>query len=75
MDIAGEKSYDNCSKTLKHHGQEHRNRKLGFWGAFKRIPGNVINFNILGNVQESSGKCSRRFRKMFKKIWEMLMSI
>ena len=42
---------------------------------FTTIPGNILEdsgerfyFNIPGNVQEHSGECSKRFRRMFKKI-------
>ena len=44
-------------------------------GIFNRIPGNLLEdpgecyyFNIPGNAQEDSGKSSRRFRGMIKKI-------
>ena len=47
----------------------------GTRGMFTRIPVNPLEdsgecyfFNILGNVQEDIGECSRRFRGMFKKI-------
>ena len=47
----------------------------GTWGMFTRIPGNVIILTfrgmlkqILGNVEEDSGECSRGFRGMFEKI-------
>ena len=47
----------------------------GTRGMFTRIPGNLLEepgeccyFNILGNAEEDSGKCSKRFREMLKKI-------
>ena len=47
----------------------------GTRGMFIRIPVNLLDdsgeccyFIILGNVEEDSGKCSRRFRGMFEKI-------
>ena len=47
----------------------------GTRGMFIRIPvhlledsGECCYFIILGNVEEDSGKCSRRFRGMFQKI-------
>ena len=47
----------------------------GMRGMFTRIPGNLIEdsgecyyFNIPRNVQADFGKCSKRFRGMFKQI-------
>ena len=47
----------------------------GTRGMFTRIPVNLLKdsgeccyFIIPGNVEEDSGKCSRRFRGMFQKI-------
>ena len=48
---------------------------LGFRGISWRIPGNVIILTfwgmlkkILGNVEEDSGECLKRFRGMFEEI-------
>ena len=47
----------------------------GTRGMFTRILGNLLEnsgkccyFIIPGNVEEDSGECSKRFRRMFKKI-------
>ena len=40
---------------------------LGFWVIFKRIL-EMISFKILGNVEEDSRECSRRFRGMLVNI-------
>ena len=38
------------------------------WGSLLEDSDECSHFSIPGNSRKDSGKCSRRFRKMFKKI-------